>query len=152
MISHNVKSFLDKNRVKYRTIKHTPAFTAQEVAAAAHIPGKELAKIIVIKIDGKLAMIVEPANLRTDFKSLQRSLGAKHVELANEYEFKDRFPECETGAMPPFGTLFSMDVYLDDAWDEDKLIAFNGGNHSELIEMSYKDFLKIAKPKVLRLH
>ncbi len=152
MLAPAFKKYLDSHKVKYRTIAHAPAFTAPEIAAMAHIPGKELAKTVIVKIDGKLAMIVEPANLRINLRMLQKVLGAKKVELASEYEFKDLFPNCETGAMPPFGDLFNMEVFVEDVLKEDKKIAFNGGTHSELIEMAYKDFEKLVKPKMVHLH
>jgi Ala-tRNA(Pro) deacylase len=152
MLAPKLRNYLDQQKVWYRTINHTPAYTAPEIAALAHVPGKELAKTVIVKIDGKLAMFVEPANIKINLKEFQKFLGAKKVELASEYEFEDRFPECETGAMPPFGNLYDMDVYVEDTLTEDEHIAFNGGSHSDLIEMSYKDFAKLVKPKVIHLH
>lgn len=152
MISQQIKKFLDQHHIKYRTINHTPAYTAQEIAAVTHIPGKELAKTVIIKIDGKLTMLVEPAYVKINLKELQSLLGAKKIELANEYEFEGKFPECETGAMPPLGNLYNMDVIVEDTLTHDRRILFNGGTHSDLVEMSYDDFARLVKPKIIHLH
>lgn len=145
-----LKEFLDSNKVKYVTLKHSPAYTAQEVASSAHIKGKELAKTVIIKIDGTMAMAVLPASYRVDLDALKEAAEAKKVELASEKDFKDLFPECETGAMPPFGNLYEMDVYVSSSLAEDENIAFNAGTHTELIQLSYKDFIKLTEPKVVR--
>lgn len=152
MLAKRIKKFLDENHVKYKTINHTPAYTAQEIAALAHVPGRELAKAVIVKIDGKLAMIIEPADLKVNLKALKELIGASKVELASEFEFADKFPECETGAMPPFGNLYDMDVYVEDELSKDEWISFNAGNHSELIRMQYKEFAKIVKPTVIHAH
>jgi Ala-tRNA(Pro) deacylase len=125
-------------------------FTAQEIAASAHIPGKELAKTVMVKIDGKMAMAVLPASYRIDFDLLQGATGASTIELASEEEFEDLFPDCEVGAMPPFGNLYGMDVFAAASLAEDTDIAFNAGSHSELIRLPYKDFEKLVGPKVLQ--
>lgn len=145
-----LKEFLDSNKVKYIALKHSPAYTAQEVASSAHIKGKELAKTVIIKIDGAMAMAVLPASYRVDLNALKEVAKAKKVELASEKEFRDLFPECETGAMPPFGNLYEMDVYVASSLAEDENIAFNAGTHTELIQLSYEDFKKLAEPKVVK--
>ena len=145
-----IKEFLDKNSIKYVSVKHSRAFTAQEIAASAHIHGKRIAKTVVLKIDGKLVFAVLPATYKIDFKLLKESLGAKDIRLANEQEFKDKCKGCEVGAMPPMGNLFDMETYVAASLVEDEEIAFNAGNHTELIRMSYVDFEKLVKPKVLR--
>ncbi len=144
-------NFLDQNNVKYVVISHSPAYTAQGIAALAHIPGKEVAKTVVIKLDGKLVMTVLPANFHVNLGLLKKATEAKTAELASEAEFKDRFPECETGAMPPFGNLYGMDVFADEKLAEDKEIVFNAGSHRELIRMAWEDFERLAIPKVIRL-
>ncbi len=141
--------FLDSNHVKYVTISHSPAYTAQEIAACAHVKGKELAKTVVVKIDGKFALAVLPATRQLDFDTLQHTAGAKTVELATEDEFKGMFPGCDPGAMPPFGSLFEMKVYVCASLSEDEEIAFNAGSHTELIKMSYKDFENLANPTIV---
>ena len=146
-----LKEFLDSQKVKYVTIYHSPAFTAQEIAASAHVPGKELAKTVMVKIDGKMAMAVLPASFRVDMDLLRDVTGASSVELAGEKEFKDMFPACEVGAMPPFGNLYDMDVYVADVLAEDEEIAFNAGSHTELVRLAYADFERLVKPKVVEL-
>ncbi len=144
-----LKEFLDSHNVKYVTISHSRAFTAQETATSAHIPGKELAKTVMVKMNGKMAMAVLPASSKVDFDILKKVTGFAKIEIANEKEFKDLFPDCEIGAMPPFGNLYGMDVFVAESLTEDKEIAFNAGSHRELVKMAYKDFEKLAKPKVI---
>lgn len=145
-----LKEFLDSHNVKYVAVKHSTAYTAQEIAASAHISGKELAKTVMVKLDGKMAMAVLPASYKVDFDRLKEAAGATHIELAKEHEFKDLFPGCTIGAMPPFGNLYGLDVFVAETLAEDEEIAFNAGSHSELIKMKYKDFERLVKPKVIR--
>jgi Ala-tRNA(Pro) deacylase len=135
--------------VKYVTISHSAAYTAQEIAASAHVPGRELAKTVIVKVDGKMAMAVLPASFKVDLQHLKEAAGAKSVELASEREFRDMFPGCETGGMPPFGNLYGMDVYVSGKLAEDAEIAFNAGSHTELVKLAYKDFDRLVKPKVI---
>lgn len=143
-----LREFLDSNSVKYVTIGHSPAFTAQEIAASAHIPGRELAKTVMVKIDGKMAMAVLPASHGVNFDLLKEVAGATTVELASEGDFRDLFPECEVGSMPPFGNLYGMEVFADERLSEGEEIAFNAGSHKELVKLAYKDFERLVKPKV----
>ncbi len=144
-----LKEFLDSNKIKYVSVKHSLAYTAQEIAASAHIRGKELAKTVMVSLDGKTAMAVLPASYRVDLERLKKAAGAKKIELLTERDFQDMFPECEVGAMPPFGNLYGMDVYVATSLAEDDEIAFNAGSHTELIRIAYKDFERLVKPKVL---
>lgn len=146
-----LKEFLDSQKVKYVTIYHSPAFTAQEIAASAHVPGKELAKTVMVKIDGRMAMVVLPASFRIDMQMLRQATGAANVELAGEKEFKDMFPACEVGAMPPFGNLYGMDVYVSETLSKDEEIAFNAGSHTELVRLAYADFARLVNPTVVQL-
>ena len=146
-----LREFLDRNQSKYLVISHSVAYTAQGIAALTHTPGKELAKTVMVMVDGKLAMAVVPASYRVDLFKLKRYLGADTVELATENEFRDRFPDCETGSMPPFGNLYGMDVFVDQALAEDYEIAFNAGSHRELVRMTYADFRDLVIPAVIPL-
>lgn len=146
----NLREFFDAHRIKFKTISHTQAFTAQEIAASAHIPGRELAKTVMVKTDGTMTMAVLPASYRVDFKALKSATGAGKVELATEKEFKDMFPECEIGAMPPFGNLYGLEVYVAESLAKDGEIAFNAGTHTELVKISYKDFETHVKPKIAK--
>ena len=145
-----LKEFLDSHHIKYVTISHSPVYTAQQIAASAHIRGRELAKTVMVKIDGRMAMAVLPASYKVDFDLLKGAARASAVELASEEEFKEMFPDCEIGAMPPFGNLYGMDVFVADSLAEDEEIAFNAGSHSELIRLSYKDFESLVGPKVVK--
>ncbi len=141
-----LKNFLDENNVKYVTIKHSSAYTAQEIAASAHIPGKELAKTVIIKVDGKMGMAVLPASYKVSFDHLKNELGAEDARLAYEQEFMDKFPDCDVGAMPPFGNLYGMDVYVSESLAEDEEISFSACSHSELIKMKFADYKKLVNP------
>jgi len=141
-----VKEFLDGAGVRYIVVSHAPAYTAQEIAASAHIPGKELAKTVMVKLDGKMAMAVLPASHVVDFDKLKQVAGSSKAELASEDEFRSLFPECEVGAMPPFGNLYDIPVYAERGLTEDEEIAFNAGSHKELFRMAYRDFENLVKP------
>lgn len=145
-----LRELLDRNRIKYVVISHSPAHTAQEIAASAHIPGSEMAKTVVVKLDGRLAMAVLPASELVDLELLADAAFAQKAELADEAEFGDRFPDCELGAMPPFGNLYGMDVYVADSLAEDEEIAFNAGSYTELVRMAYPDYARLVKPRILR--
>jgi len=151
MPAQKLKEFLDSHNVEYITINHSPAYTAQRIAELTHIPGKELAKTVVVKLDGKFSMAVLPASHRVDLDYLKRGVTASNVEVASEAEFKNLFPDCEVGAMPPFGNLYDMDVYVAEKLTEDEEIAFNSGSHTELVKLSYKDFENLVSPKVIRM-
>jgi Ala-tRNA(Pro) deacylase len=144
-----LKTFLDGNGVKYTVIQHSRAFTAQEIAELVHIPGRELAKTVMVMIAGHLAMAVVPASHRVDFKALSSVAGVP-VELAEEGDFVERFPSCDVGAMPPFGNLYDMDVYVSDTLAEDEYIAFSAGTHAEVMRLSYTDFGRWVNPIVGR--
>ena len=150
MPGKKLKAFLDENDVRYVTIKHSRAYTAQEIAAKTHISGKEFAKTVIIKADGKMAMAVLPASYEVDFRLLKQLFGSDQVSLATESEFSYFFPDCELGAMPPFGNLYDMEVYVAESLAEDYQIAFNNCSHSETIKMSYEDFERLVQPVVIR--
>ena len=150
MPSKKLKTFLDENKVKYVSVQHSSAFTAQEIAAIAHIPGKDLAKTVIIKINGKMAMAVLPASYKVSFDNLKETLGVTEARLAYEQEFIDKFPDCEVGAMPPFGNIYGMEVYVTESLAEEEEIAFNACSHTELIKMKYSDFEKLVKPKRIK--
>jgi Ala-tRNA(Pro) deacylase len=145
-----LEEFLDTYGIKYKVISHSLAYTAQGIAALTHIPGKELAKTVIVNIDGTLAMAVLPASCHVDLGRLKAVTGAKSTQLAAEAEFKDRFPDCELGAMPPFGNLYGMAVFVDEILAQDKDIAFNAGSHWELIQLAWEDFVRLVHPKLAR--
>ena len=144
-----LRQFLDQNGVRYVRIEHSPAYTAQEIAASAHVPGRELAKTVVVEVDGDLALAVLPASCQIDLEHLKQATGAKRVSLASEERFAKAFPGCEPGAMPPFGNLYGLKVLVAPELGEDEEIAFNAGTHTELLRMRYRDFERLAKPRVL---
>jgi len=147
---NQLKEFLDANNVKYVSITHSTAYTAQEIAALTHTKGRDLAKTVIVKLDDALAMAVLPASFRIDMQRLREGAGATDIGLPGEAAFRARFPGCETGAMPPFGNLFDMPVYVDESLTKDKEIAFSAGSHNEVIRLSFEDFARLVKPKVLK--
>ena len=146
---NKVRAFLDEHHIQYVVISHSKAFTAQGIAAITHIPGQELAKTVIVKLDGALAMAVLPASYQVNLLALKKVVGVKDAALASEREFKQAFPDCETGAMPPFGNLYGIPVYVDETLTRDTDIAFNAGTHLELIRMAFADFERLVQPEVL---
>ncbi len=146
-----LKAFLDENGVEYTTVEHPKTYTALESAEAARITGQEVAKIVMVKVDGKTAMAVLPASEMVDFELLKEAAEAKSVELLAEDEFKDLFPECDLGAMPPFGNLYGLDVFVSKSLGGQEEIAFNAGSHTELLKLAYRDFEKLVQPKVAKI-
>ncbi len=144
-----LKDYLDENRIRYVSISHSQAYTASAVAASAHVKGKNLAKTVIVLLDGKLAMAVLPSQHRVDLERLRTATLSGSAELATEEDFAKAFPNCEEGAMPPFGNLYHVPVYVESSLAEDEEIAFNACSHSELIQLSYQDFVHLVKPKVV---
>lgn len=151
MPAKKLKDFLDSHNIRYITISHSRAFTAEETAVSAHIPRKELAKTVMVKIDRKMAMTILPASDKLDLDLLKKETGAKQVEIAEEKEFKGLFPDCEVGAMPPFGNLYGMDVFVAKSLTEDREIAFNAGSRRELVRLAYQDFEQLVQPRVVKI-
>jgi Ala-tRNA(Pro) deacylase len=145
MPAKKLKAFLDENN-----IRHSSAFTSQEIAASAHVSGKEFAKTVIIKIEGKMAMAVLPASYQVDFKLLQEIFGPQKVSMATEAEFKYFFPDCEVGAMPPFGNLYDLEVFVARTLTGNSEIAFNAGSHTEIIRLSYDDFERLVQPRIFK--
>jgi Ala-tRNA(Pro) deacylase len=147
-IATKLKEYLDGNQVDYDVLTHRRAYTAQDTAAVAHVPGKELAKSVVIKADDRFVLAVLPAPSKVDVQRLKETLGAKEARIAHESEFTALFPECEAGAMPPFGNLYGIEVYVDESLTRDEEIVFNACTHVDAIRMKYKDFERLAKPTI----
>lgn len=145
-----LKAFLDDQHVKYVTIQHSIAYTAQETAESAHIPGNEMAKTVMVLLDDRMAMAVLRAPDKVDLKRLRDAAGAKNAEFASETQFQGLFPGVDVGAMPPFGNLYDMPVYVEESLTHDRRIAFNAGSHSELMQLAYEDFARLVTPKVAR--
>jgi Ala-tRNA(Pro) deacylase len=151
MTTRRIQEFLDDNAAKYLAIHHSPAYTAQEVAASAHIPGRGMAKTVVVKIDGRLALAVVPAMQHVDMTRVRDASGADQAELAGEEDFRDRFEGCELGAMPPFGNLFDMETFVDQTFAGQEKIAFNAGSHTDVIAMPFDDYARLVHPHLAKL-
>lgn len=146
-----LRDYLDSHRVRYLVVGHSPAYTAQEIAALAHVSGSEMAKTVMVSIEGRMAMVVLPASKYLDFELLRELCGTRDVKLAEEKEFAGLFPECEIGAMPPFGNLYGMAVYADEALERDEEIFFNAGMHTELLRIGWGDYKRLVNPVVSKL-
>lgn len=143
--------YLDQHDKKYVVIKHSTAYTAQEVAASAHIPGKNMVKTVMVKADGNMKMVVLPSTYNVDLEAVKNTLKAEEVRLATEEEFETLFPDCELGAMPPFGMFYDMDTLVAEVLTEDKEIAFNAGTHRELVKMRYDDYQEVVNPEIIKV-
>jgi Ala-tRNA(Pro) deacylase len=151
MLSPRLHNLLDSGHAPYTTLGHPRTVTAHDTAAAARIEPNHFAKTVMIKVDGRMAMVVMPAAYRADLYRLSLALGGVPVELAEETEFRGAFPDCEPGAMPPFGHLYGMPVYVDSRLAHQEEIAFNAGNHTEVVRMPYREFERLAAPEMLWL-
>jgi len=150
MPARKMREFLNKNDIRYVTVQHSPSYTAQAVAASAHVPSKEMAKTVMLDIDGKMAMAVLPASYQVNFDQLREALNAGSITLLHENDFKDRFPDCEPGAMPPFGNLYGMPVFVSESLAEDEYIAFSAGSHHEVVLMTYADYQRLVAPSIVK--
>lgn len=144
-----LRSYLDRAKVKYMVRSHRPAFSSSRVAEATHVPGRELAKVVILWIDTRLVMAVLPSTQHIDLSHLRELTGARNVRLAREDEFAVRFEQCELGAMPPFGNLYDMEVFVAESLTRDEFISFNACTHTEIMTMAYADFERLVRPTVL---
>lgn len=146
-----LKTFLDENGIEYEIIPHPTVYTSAGLGAVTHIPGKEIAKTVLVNVDGLLAMVVLPGSKHVNLRALKSQLGASKLGIAAEEEFAHVFPDCEVGAMPPFGNLYGLPVYVDHVLTHDSEIAFNAGTHRELLRLRYKDFEQVTNPVVVKV-
>jgi Ala-tRNA(Pro) deacylase len=151
-ILKRLKEYLDRESVSYEILTHPAAYTAPELAEALHVPGKDLAKVVILKLGERFVMTVLPANWKVDVKRLKDIFGTSHIRLATEEEFKGLFPDCEVGTMPPFGNLYNMEVYVDQSLTRDEEIVFQAGTNFEAVKLRYTDFAKLVHPTVTEFH
>jgi Ala-tRNA(Pro) deacylase len=144
----DVIDYLKHNSVQYEVIEHAPAFSAHEVAVVSHVPEKDLAKTLVVNTDGKYCMVVMPADHRLNDHLLNDVLKGKHIHLASEEDLRQLFPDCEVGAMPPFGNLYALPVYVDTTLANDEVIVFNACSHTRSIRLKMYDYLRLVKPVI----
>ena len=150
-IIRRLKELFDEAKISYEVYNHPLAYTAQEIAQSQHVSGDQIAKVVMLQVDGKLVMAVVTGSQKIHLPTVRTSLNAHEVRLATEDEFVSRFPDCEIGAMPPFGNLFGLSVYVDPVVTKDESIYFNAGNHAQTVRIRYKDFEELASPTVVRL-
>ena len=152
-MSVRLRSFLESHGVAYETIHHRPKYTAQEIAADTHTPGREFAKTVILMVDRDYAMAILPAHHMVDCEKVSQALGGREVRLACEDEIRDLIrehcPDCELGAIPPFGNLYGLSVYVSVAMTEDEHVTFNAGTHVDVIRMGYLDFEKLVQPRLM---
>ncbi|MBI1941154.1 MAG: YbaK/EbsC family protein [Acidobacteria bacterium] len=147
-IPQRIRDFLEASKVNYEWLPHPEAFTAQEVAHSLHVSGKRLAKTVVLDADGRLVMAVLPASHRLDLHELKAALAVKRLEMLPESELAKIFPDCDLGAIPPLGSLYGMDVWVDGAVAQSEEIVFTAGTHVDAVRIAYSDFVQLAKPRV----
>lgn len=147
-IVKRLQECLDANGVKYEVTQHREAYTSQEIAAASHVSGKAMAKVVMVKRGPGLVMAVLPAACKVGTDRLEKIFGVSGITIAREHEFAGLFPDCDTGAMPPFGNLYGFEVYVDEELATHPQIVFQAGNHRELVTMSYADFARLVQPQV----
>jgi Ala-tRNA(Pro) deacylase len=145
-----LEGYLRENGVSFEVQHHPRAVTAQEVAATEHVPGKMFAKTVMVLADREMVMLVLPAPYQVDPEKAAEELGAKEVHLASEERFGDTFPDCEVGAMPPFGNLYGVPVYVDETLAEDETVVFRAGTHTDTMSVRYADLERLVEPTVAR--
>jgi Ala-tRNA(Pro) deacylase len=141
-----LREFLEANKVPYSVHSHPEAYTAQEIAALQHVKGRRLAKVVIVRAGDRSVLLVLPADRRVDFEKLKAALGTRDVRLAQESEFRDLFPGCEVGAMPPFGNLYGLPVYADRSLEKDDEIVFNAGTHTLTAKLAWRDYVTLVTP------
>lgn len=144
-----LKKHLDEHKVHYVSVEHSVAYTAKEIAERVNIKGDQMAKTVMVNLDGAMSMVVLPASCRIRWDRFMKAMGTELVSLADEDEFQDRFPACEVGAMPPFGNLYDIPTYMYEGFDDSGDIAFRAGNHHEIIKMKFSDYVELAQPMTL---
>lgn len=149
-IPRRIREFLDENDVQYEWLPHPQAYAAQEVAHSLHISGKRLAKTVILDFDGRLIMAVLPAAHHLDLNKLKEALAAKRLEMLPESELTELFPDCDLGAIPPFGNLYGMDVWVDHSLTESDEFVFTAGTHRDAVRMDYSDYAGLVNPHVGR--
>jgi len=150
-LSERLRNFLDSRNAEFTLTLHPKAFTAREVAAAEHLPLREVAKTVVLFGDGAFQIVVVPASKLVDFHEVRAALGLSQARLATEMELADLFPDCELGAMPPLGPLYRLPVYLDAGLAGQDMIAFNAGTHREVMHMRTAEFRRLVSPQIVSL-
>lgn len=150
-ISDRLKTLLDHEGTDYEVLEHPQAFTAQEEAAATHVPGQNWAKTVVVKADDRYVLAVLPATRQLDLDALAEAVGAQAVALADEDEFDALYPDCEPGAMPPFGHLYQQTTVVDRSLAEDEYIVFHAGDHRTAVKLPYRVYQELESPEVASL-
>ena len=151
-VLNRLKEYLDSKKVGYEVLTHGKTYTAKELAQALHVAGKDLAKVVMLKVGERFVMAVLPATWKVDLHRLRDIFQTHEIRLATEEEIRGLFPDCELGAMPPFGNLYGLEVYVDQSLAEDEEIVFPAGTYLEAVKLRYRDFADLVKPKVAEFH
>ncbi len=144
----NLQTYLDENEVHYRVSRHSAVYTAQELAATEHVPGKRVIKPVVVRADGELIMCVLPASYRIDIGELKQQLLADVVELLDEPSLVQLFTDCQPGAEPPIGRLYGMTTLMDESLMHGNQVVFQAGTHEEAVTMSLADYRRVAQAEM----
>lgn len=149
MLSQNLKEYLEKTKAWYEVRHHPPTMTAEELAQRENVDGHQVAKVVILKEDGRYFMMVLPASYFINIAEARRMTGHPNLHFAPESELKQAFPDCELGAMPPMGNLYNMPVYAEKDLTTDDEIEFNAGSHEDAIRMKYQDWERLTHPQVM---
>ncbi len=141
-------NFLDYHNIKFKLLNHDTTYTCEQLAHKLHVSPSNIAKTVIIKYDKGFAMIVLPADKKIVLRYLKNMLTSDNLELAKESEFKKLFPDCEPGAMPPFGNLYKLPVFVARSLTHDDEIIFNAGTHCDAIKMKFDDYTRIVSPNI----
>lgn len=144
-----LEAYLREHKVPFQLQHHPEAFSAQRIAESEHIPGKMVAKTVIVLADNQMTALVLPASHRADLNKVQAVLGASEIRLAHEQEFANVFPDCEVGTMPPFGNLYGVPVYAEKSLSEEETMVFPVGTYTDTISLKYADFARLVQPKVI---
>ena len=149
-IPRRIRDYLDSQKAPYEWLPHPQAFTAQEVAHSLHVSGKRLAKTVILNADGRLVMAVLPASHRLIMPELKAALEVRRLEMLPESELAKIFPDCDLGAIPPFGNLYGIEVWVDRPVEESGELVFTAGTHVDAVRMKYSDYAELVKTHVGR--
>src|SRR5262249_736121 len=144
----DLNKFLADRQIPFEQFHHHPAYTAKEVAEGLHVPGQEIAKSVLLRVPKGSVLAVLPATHSVDLAEMGRDLGAAEVEMASEQEIEQIFPDCERGAMPPFGSLYRLPTIVDETLTEDERIVFDAQSHQDAIRMAFRDYAALEHPRI----
>jgi len=143
-----LQAYLDAQHVPYTLQQHSVAYGAQQVAESEQIPGRVVAKVVIVRANDNPVLLALPADRRVDFERVKTLLHAHTLRLADETEVAPLFPDCEVGTMPPFGNLYDLPVVVDQRLAQTEDLVFPIGTYTETMRLRYDDFARLVQPVV----